>query len=60
MCNHCGKIGHIMGKCYKLIGYPPSYKQKGKLAMANQVIVEGDQCQSKIAHQKNPFPFTSE
>ena len=28
--------------------------------MANQVIVEGDQCQSKIAHQKNPFPFTSE
>ena len=60
MCNHCGKIGHIMGKCYKLVGYPPSYKQKGKLAMANQVIVEGDQCQSKIAHQNNPFPFTSE
>lgn len=43
VCNHCGKIGHIMEKCYKLIGYPPGYKQKGRVAMANQVNVEGDQ-----------------
>ena len=26
MCNHCGKIGHIMEKCYKLVGYPLGYK----------------------------------
>ena len=44
MCSHCGKLGHIMEKCYKLVRYPLSYKQKGRLVMANQVSVEGDQC----------------
>ena len=22
-CTHCGKIGHIVDKCYKLLGFPP-------------------------------------
>ena len=26
MCSHCGKLGHVMEKCYKLVGFPPSYK----------------------------------
>jgi len=26
VCSHCGKVGHIMEKCYKLVGYPPGYK----------------------------------
>ena len=43
VCSHCGKVGHIMEKCYKLVGYPLGYKQKGRVAMANQVIIEGDQ-----------------
>ena len=49
MCNHCGKLGHIMEKCYKLLGFPPGYKQKGKVAMANQISVEGDPSQSEVA-----------
>ena len=44
MCSHCGKLGHIMEKCYKLVCYPLGYKQKGKPVMVNQVSVEGDQC----------------
>ena len=36
LCTHCNMLGHTMDKCYKLHGYPPSYKQKGKFN-ANQV-----------------------
>ena len=46
-------------KCYKLVGFPPGYKQKGRVAKANQVMVDDDQGQSEIMHQNNPLPFTS-
>ncbi|XP_023888669.1 uncharacterized protein LOC112000737 [Quercus suber] len=59
MCSHCGKLGHVMEKCYKLVGFPPGYKQKGRVAMANEVLVEDDQGNSGI-QQVNSFPFTSE
>ena len=37
---YCGLIGHIADKCYKLHGYPSSYKPKGgNKAMADQVAV---------------------
>ena len=36
LCTHCNMLGHTMDKCYKLHGYPPGYKQKGKFN-ANQV-----------------------
>jgi hypothetical protein len=36
-CTHCGYIGHTMDKCYKLYGYPPGYKPKGKSPMVHQV-----------------------
>ena len=49
ICSHCGKVGHFMEKCYKLIGFPPRYKQKGKVSMANQVSLDGDPCQSEVA-----------
>ena len=29
-CAHCGALGHVVDKCYKLHGYPPSYKSKNK------------------------------
>ena len=45
ICSHCGKVGHVKEKCYKLVGFPPGYKQKGKVSMANQVIFEGDQAE---------------
>ena len=35
ICSHCGKVGHVMEKCYKLVGFPLGYKQKGKVSMAN-------------------------
>ena len=38
ICTYYGLTGHIADKCYKLHGYPPSYKPKGgKKVMANQV-----------------------
>ena len=29
-CTHCGTMGHVVDKCYKLYGYPPGYKFKNK------------------------------
>ncbi|XP_075648679.1 uncharacterized protein LOC142619466 [Castanea sativa] len=38
LCTHCNMLGHMVDKCYKLHGYPPGYKHKGKInASANQV-----------------------
>lgn len=38
LCTHCNMLGHTMDKCYKLHGYPPGHKHKGKSnANANQV-----------------------
>ena len=41
VCTHCGIVGHVADKCYKLHGYPPGYKHKGK-ALANQVSSSGN------------------
>ena len=30
LCTRCSMLGHTMDKCYKLHGYPPGYKHKGK------------------------------
>ena len=35
VCSHCGKLGHIMEKCYKFVGFPRGYKKKGRVAKAN-------------------------
>ena len=29
-CTHCGAMGHVVDKCYKLHGYPLDYKFKNK------------------------------
>ena len=29
-CTHCNMLGHVIDKCFKLHGYPPGYKNKGK------------------------------
>ena len=36
LCTNCGKLGHTIDKCYKLHGFPPSYKFKNK-SMAHLV-----------------------
>ena len=59
MCSYCGNLGHIKEKCYKLVGFPPGYKQKGKTPMANQISLEGDQSQTGEAQlSSGNFPFT--
>ncbi|MCI32949.1 receptor-like serine/threonine kinase, partial [Trifolium medium] len=35
LCSHCGVIGHVTDKCFKLHGYPPGYK-KGKSISTQQ------------------------
>jgi hypothetical protein len=35
-CTHCGLLGHTVDKCYKLHGFPPGYKTRGKHSAANQ------------------------
>ena len=49
-----------MEKCYKLVGFPPEYKQKGKVSMANQVTLDSDSGQSEATSQLRSFPFTAE
>lgn len=36
-CTHCGKLGHKVDKFYKLHGFLPGFKFKGKGAMAHKV-----------------------
>ena len=44
-CTHCGLLGHVVDKCYKLHGYPLGYKfknkgqQGGNLPYANNAAV---------------------
>ena len=43
-CTHCGAMGHVVDKCYKLHGYPPGHKFKnkaGSTTFANNVIAVG-------------------
>ena len=54
------QVGHFMEKCYKLVGFPPGYKQEGKVSMANQVTLDGDSGQSEAASQSGSFPFIAE
>ena len=65
-CTHCNMAGHIVEKCYKLHGYPPRYKPKGKpIANANQAsfnfgdgaLVTGNQCPISKAHCEKLLAF---
>ena len=40
VCTYYRLVDHVADKCYKLHGYPPGYKHKGK-ASANQVSSNG-------------------
>jgi transposase InsO family protein len=42
LCSHCGLLGHTMDKCYKLHGFLPGYRTRGKVpAVANQTSLSG-------------------
>ena len=58
ICSHCGRLGHTMEKCFKLHGFPPGFKPKGKTSMVNQVGVQDDLAQS--FNDATQFTFTQE
>lgn len=37
-CSHCGNLGHTVDRCYKLIGYPPGYRNKTRPPLVANVI----------------------
>ena len=37
-CTHCGAMGHVVDKCYKLHGYPPGYKFKSAKGQASTTL----------------------
>ena len=39
LCSHCGILGHLVDKCYKLHGYPPGYG-KGKSKPAAHCVTD--------------------
>lgn len=59
LCTHCGLLGHILDKCYKLYSYPLVYKlNKPKLqfSLVNQV----PQHQTNSESQPPPLAITQE
>jgi transposase InsO family protein len=66
LCTHCGLLGHIIEKCYKLHGYPPGYKfSKGRNASSiNQVSessmpqlpITSEQCQQLLSLLRSKCP----
>ncbi|KAL0009562.1 hypothetical protein SO802_011064 [Lithocarpus litseifolius] len=60
-CNHCGMMGHIVEKCYKIYGYPPSFRPKGKKStMVHQVNLQDEQVEKNSTSASTSFSFTQE
>ena len=36
VCTHCGKQGHVVQKCYRIIGFPLGYKTTGSSSFQNK------------------------
>ncbi|XP_050258856.1 uncharacterized protein LOC126703827 [Quercus robur] len=61
LCTHCGKLGHTVDKCYKLHGFPPSYKFKNRNMMAHQVSTVANQFQGHcLAPNTDHNPITNQ
>ena len=60
---HCGAMGHVVDKCYKLHGYPPGYKfksTKGQVTatlppFANNVIAPKDDANGGVSLTKSEY-----
>ena len=60
-CNHCGMMGHTVEKCYKIYGYPPSFKPKGKKStVVHQVNLQDEQVEKNSTSASTSFSFTNE
>ncbi|KAK0593262.1 hypothetical protein LWI29_033784 [Acer saccharum] len=53
LCTHCGIVGHVVDKCYKLHGYPPGYKFNNRFShskpAANQASIASDSSEDPFA-----------
>ncbi|KAL4323895.1 hypothetical protein GQ457_11G003570 [Hibiscus cannabinus] len=70
-CSHCGLLGHIKERCYKLHGYPPGYRSKnlvnssGNNVHTNAIVdpptesLTSQQCQQLIAMLTNQLQAAS-
>lgn len=60
ICSNCGISGHTVERCYKIIGYPPHYKKKGKGSKGNVNAVFGAASEftsKSTSDSKNDFPM---
>lgn len=48
LCTHCGLLGHIAEKCFKLHGYPPGYNE--------ELTTFGHTCCKSCQHSCSPIP----
>ena len=39
LCTHCNMLGHTIDKYFKLHGYPPGYKPKGRSSYYNMITI---------------------
>ncbi|XP_075643351.1 uncharacterized protein LOC142614677 [Castanea sativa] len=59
--NHCGMMSHTVEKCYKIYGYPPSFKPKGnKSTVVHQVNLQDEQVEKNSNSASTSFSFTKE
>ncbi|KAK0606056.1 hypothetical protein LWI29_033682 [Acer saccharum] len=38
VCSHCGIVGHVVDKCYKLHGFPPGFKFRNHVSNGKPVV----------------------
>ena len=67
ICSHCGKVGHTIQKCYKIIGYPPGskvgtvgYNNRGNTpSQTPQPRMQMMQIQPRMQSQLPMMPYAS-
>ena len=54
-------MGHTVEKCYKIHGYPPGFKPKGKnSSVVHQVNLQDEHVEKNSSFASTSFPFTQE
>lgn len=57
-CTHCGKLGHLIDRCFELVGYPTSrksrYSQNNK---SNNVSLPNNDSNKDVACTTSPLRY---
>ncbi|KAJ0875397.1 putative RNA-directed DNA polymerase [Helianthus annuus] len=61
-CTHCNMIGHIIDRCFEIIGYPPGFKKKSNNMSGKTVTTNKSNAAvgSSASASTSSLPFTSE